>query len=83
MPGDYKGRRELKTCLIGVSSHPLMWLKNIPATCERLRGCSYIICGYSLQFIVVVVGVEAAIGDDDMVVYADIHQSGSLDDAAR
>ncbi|MDE6301406.1 MAG: hypothetical protein K2M19_06785 [Muribaculaceae bacterium] len=24
-PEDYKGRRELKSCLIGVSSHPLVW----------------------------------------------------------
>ena len=55
MPGDYKGRRELKTCLIGVSSHPLMWLKNIPATCERLWGCSFIYVRGCLQFVVVVI----------------------------
>ena len=27
-PEDYKGRRALKSCLFGVSSHPLMWLYN-------------------------------------------------------
>lgn len=30
---DYKGRRALKSCLLGVSSHPLMWFPYQDSSC--------------------------------------------------
>jgi len=45
-PEDYKGRRALKTCLFGVSSHPLMWLLREGA---RPSGCGALLLFISVK----------------------------------